>query len=103
MRRAPHPKEARLYALRVPPHLADLIRNLHPRLKRKLRETLKTIVADPPSGKAFKDELAGLWSFRVGKFRVIYRIGANRRIELIAFGPRERIYEETFRLITREK
>jgi hypothetical protein len=39
----------------------------------------------------------------VGRFRVIYRIGAGRAMDLIAFGPRERIYEETFRLIKREK
>jgi mRNA interferase RelE/StbE len=92
-----------LYALSVPPHLAALVRHLHPRLKRKLRAALETIAADPRSGKLLKDELAGLWSFRLGRFRVVYRIATSRRIELVAFGPRERIYEETFRLITREK
>jgi mRNA interferase RelE/StbE len=92
-----------LYTLRVPPPLANLISSLHPRLKRKLRGALQTIAADPRSGKALKDELAGLWTFRVGRFRVIYRIGANRCIDLVAFGPRTRIYEETFRLIAREK
>ena len=92
MARAPH-------KLRVPAALAALIRGLHPQIKRKLRGALEAIAADPGSGKPLKEELAGLRSLRVGKFRVIYRIKAARRIDLIAFGPRERIYEETHRLI----
>ena len=36
---------------------------------------------------------------RVGKFRVIYRVNAARQIDLIACGSRERIFEETHRLI----
>jgi len=90
--RAPH-------RLRVPAVLAALIRELHPQIKRKLRGALEAIAADPGCGKPLKEELAGLRSLRVGKFRVVYRVGAARRIDLIAFGPRERIYEETHRLI----
>ena len=93
------------YALRVPAPVANLIRGLHPRIKRKLRAALADIMADPHAGKALKDELAGLWSFRVGKFCMIYRISdrvaRDRRIELVACGPRERIYEETYRLVAR--
>ena len=93
------------YALRVPAHVADLIRGLHPQIKRKLRAALADIMADPHAGKALKDDLAGLWSFRVGKFRIIYRINdrpaTDRCIELVACGPRERIYEETYRLVAR--
>lgn len=102
-KKAVAPTRRALYALRVPAHLADLIRGLHPQLKRKLRAAIEFIAADPRSGKALKDDLAGLWSFRVGKFRVVYRIAAGRCVELVACGPRERIYEETYRLITREK
>ena len=91
------------YALRVPHRLAELIRGLHPQLKRKLRAALEQLATEPRSGKALKGEFGGLWSFRVGRFRVIYRIGAGRRIDLVAFGPRERIYEETYRLVARER
>jgi mRNA interferase RelE/StbE len=97
------PPRSPLYALRVPAHLADLIRGLHPTLKRKLRASLEAIAADPRAGKALKDDLSGLWSFRMGRFRIIYRIGTGRCVELVACGPRERIYEETYRLIMRQK
>ena len=87
--------------LRVPNHVIVLIRNLHPHLKRKNGASLETILADPYSGKALKAELSGLWSFRVGRFRIIYRISI-RQVELVAIGPRERIYQETFQLISKQ-
>jgi len=93
------------YGLRVPGHVADVIRGLHPQIKRKLRAALTDIMADPLLGKALRDEFCGLRSFRVGKFRIIYRMSdrgeTDRSIELVAFGPRVRIYEETYRLVAR--
>jgi mRNA interferase RelE/StbE len=87
-----------LHKLRVPQDVAELVRGLHPQLKRKVRAALERILSHPHSGKPLKDELAGLWSFRVGKFRLIYRL-SSRQVDLIAFGPRARIYEETYRLV----
>jgi mRNA-degrading endonuclease RelE of RelBE toxin-antitoxin system len=89
-----------LHRLRVPDEVADLVRGMHPTLKRKTRASLKAILADPSSGKALKDELCGLRSFRVGTFRVIYRVSRNV-VEIVAIGPRGRIYEETYRLLKR--
>ena len=85
--------------LQVPDIVAKLIRNLHPHLMKKVKSSLQTIVSDPYSGKPLRDELAGLRSFRVSRFRIIYRISDNNLIEIVAIGPRESIYEETFRLL----
>jgi mRNA interferase RelE/StbE len=75
---------------------------MHPELKRKIRGVLEIISATPEARKALKDELSGLRSFRVGKFRVVYRI-SRRTIDIVAVGPRSKIYEETLRLIRPEK
>jgi mRNA interferase RelE/StbE len=88
--------------LRVPGDIAGLIRSMHPFLKRKVKASLKLILADPDEGKELKDELTGMRSFRVGKFRIIYRMKKNI-IEIVAIGPRERIYEETYLILKREK
>ncbi len=85
--------------LRVPHDVAGLIRRMHPHLKRKIKASLQMILADPGLGKALKDELFGLRSFRVSKFRIIYRIARGGRIEIVAIGSREKIYEETYRLL----
>ena len=87
--------------LRVPGELGTLIRGLHPELKRKVRAGLDTIQTDPLAGKELRDDLAGLRSLRIGRFRIIYRIAPRDLIELVAIGPRRSIYEETLRLLRR--
>ena len=90
------------HQLRVPDDVVALIRGMHPHLKKKIKGSLQTIVAEPHSGKPLKEELAGLRSFQVSRFRIIYRISKKRQIEVVAIGPRERIYDETYRIIARE-
>jgi mRNA interferase RelE/StbE len=80
-----------------------LIRALHPQIKRKLRFALDDILAGRESGKALRDELAGQYSLRIGKFRLIYRAAASGDIEVLAFGSRSTIYEETLRRVRRER
>jgi len=87
-----------LHKLRVPDEVADLIRSMHPHIKKKVKSSLKMILSDPESGKELKDELSGLRSFRVSRFRIIYRI-SGKHIEIAAIGPRERIYEKTYRIL----
>ncbi|MFQ5900503.1 MAG: type II toxin-antitoxin system RelE/ParE family toxin [Thermodesulfobacteriota bacterium] len=89
------------YNLRVPDEVAELVRKMHPHLKKKIKASLKAILSDPNSGKALKDELAGLRSFRVSRFRIVYRISQKREIEVVAIGPRKRIYEETFWILNK--
>ena len=91
------------YKIRAPDAIARLIRNAHPQLKRKIKSALNLIVADPSVGKSLRGELKGLKSFRVSRFRIIYQISSKRVIELIAIGPRKTIYEETYRILRKEK
>ena len=91
-----------MYRLVVPKDVKELIRTMHPSLKKKVKASLKIILFEPFSGKALMDELSGLRSFRISSFRIIYRIKEPEQIELVAIGPRERIYEETFRMIRKE-
>ena len=83
--------------LRVPHEVAALVRGLHPALKRKARAALAAILDDPHAGKALRNELRGLRSYQVGRFRIIYRL--RRDVELVAIGPRDSIYVETYRRI----
>ena len=92
-----------MYKLVVPKDVRELVRTMHPSLKKKVKASLEIILSEPHSGKALKDELSELRSFRIGSFRIIDRIKDPQQIELVAIGPRERIYEETFRIIQKEK
>ena len=91
-----------MYELVVPKDVQELIRAMHPSLKKKVKASLKIILSEPYSGKALMEELSGLRSFRISSFRIIYRIKGPDQIELVAIGPRERIYQETFRIIQKK-
>lgn len=89
--------------LRVPQNVRHLIRGAHPHIKRKLRAALEHIQSEPEAGKALRDELLGLRSYRLGRLRVICRVAKPGVIEIIAIGPRRTIYAETFRLVKRQR
>ncbi|MDF1554878.1 MAG: type II toxin-antitoxin system RelE/ParE family toxin [Deferrisomatales bacterium] len=91
-----------LYRLRVPHDVAALLRGLHPTLKQKIKGALRAIQHDPRAGKPLREELSGLRSYRVSRFRIVYRIADQDTIDLIAVGPRKNIYEETFRLLQKQ-
>jgi mRNA interferase RelE/StbE len=71
-------------------------------MKRKVRAALTDILADPDCGKPLEGELKGLWSLRVARYRVIYRPD-DAGADVVAIGPRSTIYEETARLIRRDR
>ena len=56
------------HRLRAPPQIAALIGGLHPQIKKKVPSVLERILSNPLCGKALKDKLDGLRSFRVGRF-----------------------------------
>lgn len=85
-------------SLKVPAEVRNVIRRLHPELKRKVRTALADILDDPTCGKALKEELEGYWSLRVTRLRIIYR-PVVKSVEIVAIGPRESIYDEAARLI----
>lgn len=91
-----------LYRLRIPDAVAELIRGMHPLLKKKVKAGLSAVASNPDSGKALKEDLEGLKSLRIGKFRIIYRM-VGKTVEIVAVGPRKVIYQETHRLLIREK
>jgi mRNA interferase RelE/StbE len=88
--------------LKVPAQIRNLIRRLHPQLKKKVRAALADILEDPDCGKALKDELQGYWSLPIGRTRIIYRPGAGGA-EIVAIGPRKTIYEDAFRQIVQDR
>jgi mRNA interferase RelE/StbE len=87
------------YQLRVPDEIVQLIRGMHPLLKKRLRAALVEICENPYCGKGLKEELEGLRSYRIKRFRIIYQIIPEEKIGIIAIGPRKYIYEETFKLL----
>jgi len=76
----------------------ELVRHhMHPLLKAAVRASLAAIIRDPHCGKALKDELEGLRSLRVKRFRII--LSPDIPVNIVVTGPQRHIYEDTFRII----
>ncbi|MBX3308730.1 MAG: type II toxin-antitoxin system RelE/ParE family toxin [Nitrospira sp.] len=87
----------------IPPHVADVIRALHPELKQLIKAAIRAIVADPECGEPLKRELDGLQKYRVRRFRIVYAIDRKRQvIPLMAVKPRRSVYEELTERIRRK-
>jgi mRNA interferase RelE/StbE len=83
------------FRLDIPPHVAELIRTLHPDLRRSIKAAVRAIAAAPERGEPLLRDLDGLWKYRVRRFRIVYAIERKTRvIRLMAVGHRRHVYEE---------
>lgn len=88
--------------LAVSEPLRETIRRLPPDLKKKVKLAFAEIIQNPDCGKPLKEELEGRFTYKVGKFRIIYR-GHPSYVEIVAFGPRRTIYQEAVLALKRAK
>lgn len=85
------------YRVLIPPHVEGLIAKFHPSLKKKIRAALDDLAQDPYQGKPLKEELMGLYSYRVARYRIIYSIHHDvLEVHVVAMGPRKIIYQSIF-------
>jgi mRNA interferase RelE/StbE len=78
----------------IPPHVADVIRRLPPEVKRGVKAAIRALSNEPGAGEPLQRELAGLWKYRVRRFRIVYAVDRRRRVlRIIAVGHRRLVYE----------
>jgi len=83
------------FQLVIPPHVAEIVRSLHPDLKRSITSAVRAILSNPECGEPLRRELDGLRKFRVRRFRIVYTIDRKTcTVRLMAIGHRQSIYEE---------
>jgi mRNA interferase RelE/StbE len=88
----------RLLVPDIPPHVADIIRALPPDVKRSVKHAIRALAQDPAIGVPLLGELAGLWKYRVRRFRIVYDVErSQRRLRIVAVGHRAVIYDDLTR------
>lgn len=87
---------------RISPKLKEQICHFPPDLKCRVWEAIEIVAKNPQAGKLLEEDLAGYRSYRIGRYRLIYRI-KDDRLALEAVGPREHIYERIVLEIGRQK
>ena len=83
------------YRLVIAPQAAAVVRAVHPDLKRSVRSALDALRDAPSIGEPLRGELAGLWRYRVRRFRIVYELDRSAHlVRVMAVGPRLSIYED---------
>ncbi len=83
---------------------AGVIRHLPPEVKRAVKAALLQLLANPASGEPLHGELAGLWKYRVRRYRVVYKVDrTSKTVDIVAVGARRSIYEDVAELVRRDK
>jgi mRNA-degrading endonuclease RelE of RelBE toxin-antitoxin system len=89
--------------VRYTPEAARLIGGLPPEIKRLIRSAIEELRKDPQKGYELSGEFAGDYSFKPGRYRIIYRVNyrvneEESAIEIYHVGHRREVYE-TFRAL----
>lgn len=87
-----------MYRLLYTDEAKKQISKLDNRLKEKIRIAAEEIQTNPTVGKPLTRELKGRFSYRIGDYRIIYRLYHTEVVVLIlAVGHRRDIYEKQVR------
>jgi mRNA-degrading endonuclease RelE of RelBE toxin-antitoxin system len=83
------------YRARYTPEAAERIRKFHPQVKWEIKEGIRELLISPLAGHSLQFELAGLRSYRVRTYQIIYRIHDDEScLDIVFVGPRRNVYEE---------
>ena len=81
------------YQLRVAPSALKSLNRIPERNRQRIIASLAGIKKDPFSGKVLEGELKGIRSWRVGEYRILYRILRHELlIIVIRIGSRQGVY-----------
>lgn len=84
----------------LPPHVAEVIRDLPPEVKRGIKAAIRALSNDPALGEPLQRKLEGLLKYRVKRYRVVFALDRQRRIfRVMAVGHRRAVYEELADLV----
>ncbi|MFH1725995.1 MAG: type II toxin-antitoxin system RelE/ParE family toxin [Elusimicrobiota bacterium] len=84
-----------IYRVRYTQEAARRIRKLDAAVKERIRKAIKKLSEHPASGKCLTGLLSGRWSYRVGDWRILYKVRKSELLILIlTAGHRREIYKK---------
>lgn len=73
---------------------AKAIKKLDPTVRKRVRAAIDALREDPYRGKSLQLTLKGLYSWRTGDWRIVYRIdGEKIEILVVTVGHRREVYD----------
>ena len=67
---------------------------MHPELRKLLKEGMRYLAENHFAGKALKDEFVGFRSYRIKRYRIVYKVDhSEKAIRIYMLGHRKTIYD----------
>ena len=90
------------YKIKFTPEAARLLSKLHPENKKLIKTGLKDLRKYPDSGGNLQEELSGFKSYKLKRYRIIYKIiEENKAIHIYYIGHRSDVYEQFQNLLNK--
>jgi len=85
--------------IRFTPEAAGSLSKFHPENKTLIKAAIKELRRDPHLGDDLQEELSGFKSYKLKRYRILYRVNEEKNfIEIYYVGHRSDVYEQ-FRLL----
>lgn len=83
-----------MYTIIISPRAQKRLKAIPKFYKRAIQEALNEIKEDPFAGKSLRRELTGRFSYRVGVYRIIYKINKKDKIiDIFSADHQATVYE----------
>lgn len=83
-----------MYRIKYTDEALKTIEGMDKIIKKRVKKGIEYLARDSKQGKMLTRELRGRWSYRVGDYRIIYRIYHQELIIMVlAIGHRKEIYK----------
>jgi len=88
------------YRIRFTPEASRLISKFHPDNKKQIKQALQDPQINPYTGSDLQEELYGVKSFKLKRYRILYNINEEDSfIQIFHIGHRSDVYEQFRRLL----
>ena len=82
-----------MYKIEISPQARNQLKKLKIKYKFSISSIIDDLKEDPFIGKPLNRDLIGKYSYRVGVYRIIYRVNVKKNlVEIITAGHRSTIY-----------
>ena len=81
--------------IKFTPEAAKLLTKLHPEIKKMIKAGLKVLQRNPDLGGDLQEELSGFKSYKIRRYRILYKIAEEEKIiQIYYLGHRRDVYEQ---------
>ena len=88
--------------VRLTREVAKTVSKLHPENKKLVRSALDEIRDNPHQGRDLQDQLSGFKSYRIKRYRIVYKLNEKQSaVDIYYIGHRRDVYEQFRSLLNR--